>query len=241
MNLGMFVTGTDTGVGKTQVAAGLAAIINQKIKGTVQLWKPVQTGTQLGDHEADSYRLASLSGLGQEEQDVVSYTYPDPLAPWMAARRIGKPLDYNALVEEGRRKQKEADFLMIEGAGGLAVPLTESRLIADLAADMKLPILIVARPGLGTVNHTILTAAYARQAGLDVVGIVLNGYQTEGIQQMKENVEMIEAFFGEKVLGCLPWLSIKQNASSLQQAWTAMIEQHLDINHMMENIGRCMK
>jgi dethiobiotin synthetase len=245
MNHGIFITGTDTGVGKTQIAAGLAAVIRQKIKHsvpfqskthTVQLWKPVQTGTQLGQLEADSYRLASLSGLGQAEHDIVSYTYPEPLAPMMAAKRFGEMPDYNALVREGKRRQKETEFLIVEGAGGLAVPLTFHHLMTDLMNDMKLPILIVARPGLGTVNHTLLTAAYARQAGLEVLGIIINGYKPEETLRMKENVEMIEGFSEEKVLGCVPWFTISNLSSSIKQQWIQVIEQHVDIDKLMDKM-----
>jgi dethiobiotin synthetase len=102
----------------------------------------------------------------------------------------------------------EERFCLIEGAGGLLVPLTESHTIADFAGDLQLPILIVARPGLGTVNHTLLTIEVARARGLRVLGVVINGVTAEHEEQaISENVEMIERFGQVAVVGVVPWLT----------------------------------
>jgi dethiobiotin synthetase len=212
---GLFITGTDTGVGKTSVTAGLAAVLREVVPmregysvGNVQVWKPVQTGIPSAEApESDSYRLRKEGGLAQQERDIATLTLPDPLAPWMAARRIGETIDVDALLAEGRSRLSAGDFLLIEGAGGLAVPLTERHLVADLAAGLGLPLLIVARPGLGTVNHTLLTVAAAKQSGIPIAGIVLNGYKhtDTDMPAVRENAEMIETFSGIPVVGLLPW------------------------------------
>lgn len=212
---GLFITGTDTGVGKTSVTAGLAAVLREGVPvrdgynaGNVQVWKPVQTGIPSAEApESDSYRLRKEGGLEQQERDIATLTLPDPLAPWMAARRIGETIDVDALLAEGRSRLSAGDFLLVEGAGGLAVPLTERHLVADLAAGLGLPLLIVARPGLGTVNHTLLTVAAAKQSGIPIAGIVLNGYRhtDTDMPAVRENAEMIETFSGIPVVGLLPW------------------------------------
>ncbi|MEI7026998.1 dethiobiotin synthase [Paenibacillus sp. y28] len=282
---GLFITGTDTDVGKTVVTAGIAAALQRGRfagePGAVRLWKPVQTGTlqrtvqgafalpgpanvagqvtsalsrradevrrsgssagtqgrqrlqvQAGALEAaaggvdrrqaqadalayaagetDSARLLRLSGLRhQSAADIATLSLPEPLAPWMAAERAGIRIDYDALVREGQRRLAISSCLLVEGAGGLAVPLTGERLIADLAQQLGLALVIVARPALGTVNHTVLSVEYARKRGLSVAGIILNGFRDGEHDPLavQENVRMIERFCpGIPVLGVLPWL-----------------------------------
>jgi dethiobiotin synthetase len=235
---GVFVTGTDTDVGKTQVASALAGVLQNKMNANrVELWKPAQTGVRVGDPDSDSYRLKMGSGLDQVESDVVSFTFPDPLAPWMAAQRSGDHIDYANLLAEGRARLERCDFLVAEGAGGLAVPLTEGKLMSDLAADLNLPLVIVARPGLGTVNHTLLTVFFARNAGLVVSGVIINGVKdTEDMNRLKENIMMIESFGRVPVIGSLPWFDSPQETAdegawvSWRKQWQATFVQQVDLN-----------
>jgi dethiobiotin synthetase len=184
----------------------------------IRVWKPVQTGVVSAGHcDADSFRLAVEGGLTQKPRDIATLTYAEPLAPWMAARRAGETIDYAALLADGRRRLGDGDFLLVEGAGGLAVPITKTKLIAHLAAELGLPVLIVARAGLGTVNHTLLTVALARNSGIRVAGVVLNGAaaHTEADRlSVEENAEMIAAFGEVPVVGTLPWTEQADGASS---------------------------
>ncbi|PYI50648.1 dethiobiotin synthase [Paenibacillus flagellatus] len=232
---GIFVTGTDTEVGKTCVTAGMAAAIRSMVAagafpvGDVRVWKPVQTGAASPDDAgADSFRLRAEGRLEQPAGSIATFTYPDPLAPWMAARRIGRPVDYAELVAEGKRRMSGGDFLLAEGAGGLAVPLTETKLVAHLAADLGLPLLIVARPGLGTVNHTLLTVALARQLGIPVAGVVLNGCAADGSDRraVEENAEMIRVFGEVAIAGTLPRVERKDGVFSRE--WTEAVRDGLD-------------
>lgn len=233
---GLFVTGTDTGVGKTRVTAGMAAALRRLFaEGSlpaldVKVWKPVQTGVaSSGEREADSFRLVSESDLPQNPHHVATLTFPEPLAPWMAARRAGETIDYEALAADGRRRLSDGSFLLVEGAGGLAVPLTEAKLIAHLAADLGLPLLIVARTGLGTVNHTLLTVAMARQYGIRIAGIVLNETAAHGAADRRavaENAEMIAAFGDVPVVGKLPWMEYADGTGS--PSWIDTIAAELD-------------
>ncbi|MCD1258771.1 dethiobiotin synthase [Paenibacillus athensensis] len=205
---GIFITGTDTDVGKTVVTAGLAAVLERRraVPGGVRLWKPAQSGFRAGEPGADSYRLVMASGVRQTEASTASYSFAAPLAPWTAAAREGRQIDMPALVAAGRQRLAEAGLLLVEGAGGLLVPLTGEQLVADLAVALGLPLLIVARPGLGTVNHTLLTVRTARSLGLDVIGVVLNGCRAEQAEAARDNAQMIERFGAVPVLGVLPWL-----------------------------------
>ncbi|WP_166245580.1 dethiobiotin synthase [Paenibacillus turpanensis] len=224
----MFITGTDTDVGKTLVAGGLAALAARRAAGLkVSAWKPIQTGVALGAPDSDSFRLLALSGLAQPEQETAGLTLPEPLAPWAASRRAGVRIDTEVLIASGKRLVQSSAFSVIEGAGGLAVPIADGFLMADLAKVLELPLVIVARPGLGTVNHTLLTIHYAREAGLDPAIVVLNGVKPDlPTRNLQENIEMIEAFGKVRVAGWLPWLDEPSYGSA---DWPAWRKQWLDL------------
>lgn len=234
---GWFVTGTDTGVGKTQVASGLAALAGNKLGIPVGLWKPVQSGVSPGSPNADSFRLKMGSGSLQDESEIVTVSLPEPLAPWMAARRSGAELDFAALVEEGHRRLAKESFLIVEGAGGITVPVTSRELMADLAQRLGLPLVIVARPGLGTVNHTLLTVSYARSRGLEISGVILNGCRDLEDPSVKENAMMIEHFGGVRVIGVLPWFEHPTAANDRwddwRTQWVERMERNLDLSDLL--------
>ncbi|WP_152396507.1 dethiobiotin synthase [Paenibacillus guangzhouensis] len=233
-NKGLFITGTDTDVGKTQVAYGIAAALTHHLSmRDIRLWKPVQTGVSVGSQHADSYRLLHGSLIGkQQEEQLVSLTLPDPLAPWIAARRSGAALDYEQLVQEGKARLAQGGMWMVEGAGGLGVPLTKQHLMVDLARDLALPLLVVARAGLGTVNHTLQTVAYARQAGLQVAGVILNGYPEGSEADVMDNAMMIETFGDVEVLGMLPWMDEEAN-DEWRLAWAACVAERVNLHQLI--------
>ncbi|AEI39178.1 dethiobiotin synthase [Paenibacillus mucilaginosus] len=237
MGKGLFVTGTDTEVGKTWVTSLLAAAAARRIslhnagQGTVlsnplHLWKPIQSGSQPGDPRADSFRLLRGSGIEQTEEETVTYSLKAPLAPWMAARRAGTLIPWEELLAEGERKLASYPRLLVEGAGGLLVPLTERYTVADLAAAMGLPLLIVARTRLGTVNHTLLTIEAARQRGLRIAGVLLNGYPGDDDLALSETIEMIEQLGSVPVLGVFPQL--EEEPVSMEE-WEAWRDQWIEI------------
>lgn len=248
MKTGLFISGTDTGVGKTQVAFGLAAAFQRRLardsgaeagsmpERAVRLWKPIQTGVRCGDPEADSYLLKAGSGSLQEESDICTLTLPDPLAPWMAAQRAGVTIDFAGLVEEGCKRIEQGDYVIVEGAGGLAVPITAAKLMIDLAHELKLPLVIVARPGLGTVNHTLLSIAFAKQRGLRVAGVIINGCTNVAEPTVLENAMMIEQFGEVPVIGKLPWfarpLLVGETWNDWQSDWTNAVETHVDLDRL---------
>ena len=161
---GFFVTGTDTDVGKTVVAAWLVARLG------ASYWKPVQAGT---DPETDSDTVRRLAGVEQDRILPEAYVLPDPLAPHEAARRAGLAIDMAKLVPPASDRP-----LVVEGAGGLMVPLGDQSYVIDLARDLDLPLILVARSTLGTINHTLLSLEAIRRRGLPLAGVVLNGPET---------------------------------------------------------------
>jgi dethiobiotin synthetase len=174
---GLFVTGTDTGVGKTILAAALLAAMTANGE-RVRAHKPVVTGLDdrseigrpgawPGDHEL----LASAAGMTPEE--VSPLRYGPAVSPHLAARLAGEQIDPAELVARARKAGDDQASLIVEGVGGLLAPLAEGYTVRDLAVALGLPLLIAARPGLGTINHTLLTLDAARSAGLDVCAVVL--------------------------------------------------------------------
>ena len=237
---GLFVTGTDTDVGKTQVTAGLALALREHC--SVGLWKPVQSGVEPGSPYSDSYRLWAGSGADGAESDLVDGTFSWPLAPWMAARRVGSEIVYDELVQIGERRLAEHDLLLVEGAGGLAVPLTAERMVIDLMVDLQLPTLVVARTGLGTVNHTLLTVEALRRRKLDVLGVILNDVPKPADAQMiAENVEMIERFGDVQVLGVLPWLAAdaeeRRDWAAWREQWKQIFIQQINMEPIMDGLN----
>lgn len=168
MAQGMFITGTDTGVGKTLVSAACMA----RWQGIY--WKPVQTGPT-ADH--DQPYIQALTGAGEDDFFPTSYSFPDPKSPHIAAENCQQNINPDHLRQESMKlfsKFPERPIL-VEGAGGVMVPITRDYLMTDLMADLKLPVLLVCRTALGTINHSLLSIAALRQAGLSIAGIVFSG------------------------------------------------------------------
>lgn len=173
---GIFVTGTDTGVGKTIVAATLARLL--RMNGmTVGVMKPVTSGCREDNGQLvsdDALLLCQAAGI-QVSEDIEPYRLREPLSPAEAARIDGVRIDFSAIKASFDRLASVYQYVIVEGAGGLMVPLSGGLLVADLVRELELPLLVVARPGLGTVNHTALTCFAAQQMGLQVTGIIVNG------------------------------------------------------------------
>ena len=210
---GVFVAGTDTGVGKTILAAVVCAALAARGE-KVAAFKPTVTGF---DEEApegwarDHELLASVASAGQSADDVAPHRYGPPVSPHYAAELAGEQIEPNELLAKARNAAEHADALVCEGVGGLLVPLTPGYLIRDLALDLGLPLVIAARPGLGTINHTLLTLEAARTAGLDVRGVVMTPWSREPIEQSnRETVELI----GNVAVTCLPPITREELAGA---------------------------
>lgn len=205
---GLFVTGTDTGVGKTVITAALAAALRAEGRNT-GVWKPVQSGALLGSGITDAERLLQGSGIHERPESVAPYTFEAPLTPLLAARAAHVELTLEALSASGLPLMARYDSLLIEGAGGIAVPLTNEALVIDWIVELGTPVLIVARSSLGTINHTLLTAAMLRQRAIPIVGVVLNdGFEAASDADdpsISTNAALIEQFGdGLRVLGRFP-------------------------------------
>jgi dethiobiotin synthetase len=172
---GLFVVGTDTGVGKTRLASAIARGLTEGGR-RVGVLKPVATGSVGADD--DTGALLAAVGGGIPRACVTPIAFEEPLAPPIAARRLGSPLDFArvecAVAGALAWWAERADVMIVEGVGGLLCPLAEGATVADLAIALDYPLVIVARRGLGTLNHTLLTVEAARLRALRVAGLVLN-------------------------------------------------------------------
>lgn len=202
---GIFITATDTGVGKTVVAAALAMALKERgIK--VGVMKPVATGCQ-GDTRLISMDAVFL--LEAAENEYPKLTSPTrlkhPLAPNVAAALERKEIDVAQIHQAYQELQKYYDFIIVEGIGGLLVPITKNYFVANMIREFHLPILIVARSGLGTINHTLLTVDAAAIRGFEVKGVIFNRMQTVNCSLAElTNPKVIQEVSGVPVLGTLP-------------------------------------
>jgi dethiobiotin synthetase len=200
---GLFVTGTDTGVGKTEVAVALVS--GWRARGLdVGAMKPAQSGVEDGlPTDADLLRVAA--GGADPAGLVCPYSLRAPLAPAVAARLEGVEISFDHLLSCAAELGRRHAALVVEGAGGLLVPLTERDTYADLAVALGLPVLVVARAGLGTVNHAALTCEALRARGLAVAGVVLNRAGAGTDPSEPHNAAEIERLTGARVLASLPY------------------------------------
>jgi 8-amino-7-oxononanoate synthase len=202
----VFVTGTDTGVGKTIVTAAIARALTDA-GNRVAIFKPIQTGTIDGDDDArDAARLSGCDAF-------TGVALADPLAPSVAADLAGVDIDVAALVRRFRELCETYDAVVVEGAGGLLVPIDAETTMADLARTLALSVAIAARPALGTLNHTALTVEVVRARGLHVEGVVVSGFPSEPTLAERTNPAEIEKLCGAELIGVVPRLSAIDPAS----------------------------
>ena len=192
---GLFVTGTDTGVGKSVVAASIVTTLRARGE-SVRAFKPVVTGTDEPDPDwpADHELLGAAAGM--DPHDVTPITFGPAVSPHLAAELAGAPIEPAELVAHARAL---GEPLVAEGVGGLLVPITLGYSVRDLAVDLALPLVIAARPGLGTISHTLLTIEAARAAGLEVRCVVLTPWPDEPSAMERSNRATIEQLGGVPV------------------------------------------
>jgi len=200
---GLFVTGTDTGVGKTLVAAGILRLARRAGRTPIP-FKPVETGCD--PEPLDARRLWRAAEPPLAPDEVCLHALPLPAAPALAAAAAGVQLDPAAIVARARELAARGDFLLVEGAGGLLVPYVGAATTADLAAALGLPLLVVGRMALGTINHVALTLAEAARRDLRVAGCILNRTEREPGPHEAANADLIAAVSGRRPLGVVAHL-----------------------------------
>jgi len=221
---GIFVTGTDTGVGKTLVAAGLLEALRARGVAAVGM-KPVAAGCDLVDGawvNEDVALLRAASGLRAAEELVNPYLYREPIAPHIAAAREGRPIELAVILEAYRRLADQAEFVVVEGAGGFRVPIDARQDLADLAARLGLPVVLVVGMRLGCLNHALLTAEAVAARGLRLAGWVANRIDPD-MAAYAENLAALEARLPAPRLAEIPRLDAPdpKRVGALLQGWVA--------------------
>ncbi|HEX6808522.1 MAG TPA: dethiobiotin synthase [Gemmatimonadaceae bacterium] len=215
------VTGTDTGVGKTTVSRALLGLM--RADGLrVSAMKPVETGVTVNDPASDARALAAAAGTGASMRDVCPVALDEPLAPWMAARRAGRTLAMNPLDESFHRLIRDVNAILVEGAGGLLVPITETDTYLTLFQRWSLDAIVVAANRLGVINHTRLTVQALRDAGVRLLGVVLN--ETDGAAPdvaRRTNHDALQTLLPDTPVVSFPWLPSPADDSSVARAAAA--------------------
>ena len=220
---GIFISGTDTGVGKTVVASALARLLHDQGLN-VGVMKPVTCGCLEENGllvSEDAGILAWSAGFAGVDRDMAPYLLRLPIAPSEAARHEGVRIDFQLIADSFARLASRHDFVIVEGAGGLMVPLAGDLLIADLINHLSLPLLVVARPNLGTINHTLMTCFAARQLGITVNSVIINNYpETPGFAE-ESAPHLIASLAGAPLLGIFPHLE----GNALREIVVALTER----------------
>lgn len=204
---GLFVTGSDTEVGKTIVTGLLGRYMAERgIDVITQKW--IQSGASDGCDDIDVHlELMNKSRLDFEGYllDMVPYSFELPASPHLAARAEGREIDPERIKESFHRLAEKFDIVLAEGIGGALVPYDENNLVIDIAGELDLSVLIVAGNRLGAINHTLLTIEAIKSRGMEIAGIVFNGGRGGDKVILEDNPRIVEKVSGEKVCGVLGW------------------------------------
>lgn len=201
---GVFVTATDTGIGKTMVSAALAHFLTDR-GVDVGVMKPAESGVSDPTLPGDDARLLQWAARnGDPIQEISPYRLRAPLSPAQAAQKDGTFIDFSALVATARDLGRRHDFLIIEGAGGLMTPLSGGLLMADLAREIGLSLLVITSPRLGTINQTLLTIFAAQQMGIPVAGYIINRMPERANEAEESAPHTLASLASADILGVLP-------------------------------------
>ena len=211
----IFITGTNTDVGKTYISA----LIVKKMKEAgfdCGYFKPVVSGVlELGGHlvDSDPSFVIKIADLEAKAEDCVSYWWKEPVSPHLASKRANEKIDIEKIKSDFSKLCNKHEYLLLEGAGGITCPLIiekdEKYLLKDLIWELGLSVIIVADAGLGTINSTLLTVEYARENGIEVEGIILNNYESDNFVHW-DNLQQIEELTGINVVA-----TVSQGASDI--------------------------
>lgn len=232
MSKAIFITATDTGAGKTIISCAIGLAL--KKRGIdVGVMKPFQCAGR------DTDFLTKTLGIKDEKEFINPYYAKEPLAPYVAFKRAKVKIDLKKIFKAYRELHKMHEFLIIEGAGGLLVPLKENYLVADLIRDMDIPALIVARSGLGTLNHALLTQKYALDYGIKVKGIVMNSFRGKTLAE-RTNPEILKEYLDAPLIGIMPYIKNVKSQNGLK-ALAKEAEKSLDFKTLFREEKSPMK
>ncbi|MEK6646509.1 MAG: dethiobiotin synthase [Candidatus Firestonebacteria bacterium] len=194
---GIFITGTDTGVGKTLIVAGIAKMLLEK-GVRVGIIKPISSGG------IPSQDIIYLQKCLSYKNIISPIQFKLPLAPYAAAKLENKSINFKKIFKSLDNLSKNCDFVIAEGIGGAMVPILKNYFVTDLIKDFKLPVIILSRPGLGTLNHTFMTIEVLEKRKIKILGVIINGFKKIGVPE-KTNSDIIEEISGYPILAKIKW------------------------------------
>ena len=242
MGEGVFITGTDTGVGKTIVTAGLVSLfIDEGLD--VGVMKPIETGCFRRNGRLiprDATFLKAVSGSKDSLSLINPYHFPKPLAPLIAAEMDHKKIELEKILSAYKRLRKRHDLIFVEGAGGLLVPLTRKSTNLDLILKLNLPVIVVVGSKLGAINHTLLTINWAREKGVMIIGLVINHpYPCPGLRRSlagKTNPELLRSFTDVPILGSFPNIPSVSKAYDLRSSLIKILRGAIDLEKIRAQV-----
>lgn len=202
-----FITGTDTGCGKTEISRGLMQLLQNQGKQVLGM-KPVASGAELtpeGLRNEDALKLQAQGSLELPYSAINPFAYEPPIAPHLAAAQAGEVIDLNLIVAHYTALASQADSVIVEGVGGWRVPLNDTQAVSDLAAMLDLPVILVVGLKLGCINHALLSVESVLASGANLVGWVGNQVEREMLV-LDENVETLKGVVRVPCLGVVPYL-----------------------------------
>jgi dethiobiotin synthetase len=227
----LLITGTDTGVGKTFVGCGIAATLSARGK-TVGVLKPAETGCNLRDGELypeDALRLAAFARSSLPLDLICPYRFAPPVAPSVAAEMTGATIEPERILSYFRQIVAQHDFTIVEGAGGLLVPLVGRYTFADLARDLAIPLLVVVGSKLGALNHTLLTLYCAQVKALPVYGYILNHPTPTSDHAIQTNAHTLTGLTDVPCRGILPFTALSGDAAQDRTTLNALFSRAVDL------------
>jgi dethiobiotin synthetase len=223
---GIFITGTDTDVGKTVISSGIAGVLRDQ-GVNVGVFKPMLSGIKRDDPESDTYWLKKMAKTPLTLEEITPFQFEQPLAPAVAQELEGTSITLEDILKHWETIREKHDYFIVEGAGGISVPLGKDFLVSDVIKALNFPVLIVARPNLGTINHTFLTVEYAKKLGLTIAGIIINGTSEQGDLVEKTSPNVIEEMCSVPILGIIPKIPCITDVTVKQ-----LIEDHINVDQL---------
>ena len=237
---GLFITGTDTGIGKTVIAGGLAVAF--KARGyNVGVMKPVATGCRFrkGKPVAEDVEFLIAASESEDERELVCpYMLREPLAPEVAARLEKTRVDTRRIFSALREISRRHEVVLVEGAGGVFVPIKHNYFMLDLVADLLMPALVVARPALGTINHTLLTCQALHDAGVNIAGILVNDHPKKLSLAERTNPDSLRKYSDAPFFGVVPHLAGVSVSGRKFEGLGEAIERAIDVEKLIAFLRR---
>lgn len=222
---GYFITGTDTGIGKTVVTAALQAVFQREGCAT-GVMKPIETGVDehcSSSANSDAKFLLEAAGLDDDLSEICPIRLKTPAAPYQAALMENIEIDIPRILSAYQRLSEKYRIMLVEGVGGLLVPISKNYAVIDLIRDMALPVIVVAGYQLGTLNHTLLTLRNLKEKGLTVAGVIMTQMDSEPLSEVEaRQPELLGELSGVPVLGEIPYME-NLSTESFQEDWVSKL------------------